>query len=253
MWTRSAYPPEACFLNIIAALHQAALGDFKGTIRTAGYRTTRFRQPLVVVNEPGDTNRIPSAYVVWGFFLTSQHLQITQSFAQSFYSLQWKGIEVGGIGIGTGPARPSATTTGDPATLRNRALSIDFAFYGNQDLGKDAVYMTIISALVNAAPPPANEPVRETWSSFLHDQPVIFVVVPTTAARSSAPYFTYEDLIYTAARSADHCVSNGEYRPLKMSVSIGGVKVADGVITTRSHISPSISNETLQKDVLTSF
>ena len=150
---------------------------------------------------------------------------------------------MGGIGIGTGPAAAVAggestittslsndTTT--PVSKRN--LKCEFTFYGTQHLDKNAIFMTIISALVNAAPPLSYTPVRKTWSSFLHDQPVVFIVVPDPTATS--PHFTYEDLILSVSRAADYFVWKNEYRPLRMSINVSDVKVAEGAIVPKASV-----------------
>ncbi|KAL8832015.1 MAG: hypothetical protein Q9170_005048 [Blastenia crenularia] len=234
------YTPESCFVNIIAALHQAALGDFRGKMIIANYRTTRFHQPLIAINVPDSSNRIARKYVIWGLFLSAQYLHISEGFSQSFFTLRYKEEEVGGIGIGTGLTATNrgttTTTVNDPAVLQTRNINVDFEFYDTTDLGKDAIFMTIIGALVNAAPPISNNPIQQTWASFQNDQPVVFVAVPVPAARSLPPFLTYEDVILVLARAAEYFVAKGKYCPLKMDIHVSGFKVAEAAFALKSQV-----------------
>ena len=233
--------PEACFINIIAVLHKAALGNFKGKEPIANYRTPRFPEPLIKIGVPqASSDLIPREFLVWGLFLTSFDLQLHNQFTLSFYDLMWKGKDVGGISVGKFPK--AETEVQDLRTLSNRGLSIDFEYYGDRDIGKNAIFITIIGAMTTAAPPAAKTSIRETWVSYLKDQPCIFVIVPTAAARTASPRsLLYEDLIYILAISADHFAENNKYQALSMNISIDKVKVAQAAFSFRSEYG-SISN-----------
>lgn len=218
------FPPEACYVNMIAALREAALADFDQEMRVANYRTTKFPQPIITIRSPA-MEPIPRKFVVWGLLLTAFYMRLHRAFQLSFFSLHWKGEEAGGIGIGS-PPRATGTMISDLSTVpSNRDIAVDYEFFGAQTLGKDAVFMTIISALSEAAPPPADTRIQETWINFLHTENCLFTVVPTEAARTTM-MFTYQDLIQTLSKAADFFSDSNRYQQLSMHITFAGTKIA---------------------------
>ncbi|KAL9597706.1 MAG: hypothetical protein Q9219_004963 [cf. Caloplaca sp. 3 TL-2023] len=230
------FSQESIFINLIAALHQIALLDINGAATIANYRTTRFPQPVIVINTPDVSQRtVLAQYLVWGIFLTSQYIQANDAFIFSYYSFEWKGKEVAGVGIGN--KLSAQQIAANPALQADSKLSIDYHDFGKQDLGKGAIFMTIIGALVRAASSSTDTPIRETWISFVNDQPCVFIAVPAPSARRTPPFFTYKELILSLARTADYFVAKDEYRTLSMVINVRGVRVADAAFTVKSSLS----------------
>ncbi|KAL9003047.1 MAG: hypothetical protein Q9188_004059 [Gyalolechia gomerana] len=224
------FPPEACYVNIIAALREAALGDFNEEMRVANYRTTKFPQPIITIRSP-EMEPIPRKFVVWGLFLIAFYMRLHRAFQLRFFSLHWKGKEVAGIGIGK--PRTTGTMISDiPKVPSNRDIAVDYEFFGAQALGQDAVFMTIISALSEAAPPPADTRIQETWINFLNTEDCLFTVVPTEAARTTMK-FTYQDLIQTLSKAAEFFLDRNTYQQLSMNVTFTGTKIAQAAFVLK--------------------
>ncbi|KAL8916559.1 MAG: hypothetical protein Q9208_008430 [Pyrenodesmia sp. 3 TL-2023] len=228
------YPLEACFTNIIAALKDVAVGDFTGDMPNTNYRTTRFFQPLIKINSPGSKD-IKRQFVVWGAFLTAFYLHTHKVCHMGFFSLHWKGPEVAGIGI-TSPrgAGQNGAVVMPPS---NDDIHVDFAFFGDaRELGKGAVFMIIISALMEAAPQAADDNIYETLINFLTNEPAALIMTPSKAAREvTGPHFTNTLLIGVLARVADYYAASNIYRQLELNVSVNGVMVAQGAVVRRDN------------------
>lgn len=230
------YPLEACFTNIIAVLNDVALGDFTGNMPNRNYRTTRFDQPLIKIHSPGSKD-IRRQFVVWGSFLTAFYIHSHKVCHMGFFTLYWKRNEVAGIGI------TSSRDAGgqDPAVETppsNDGFKVNFAFFGGaQELGKGAVFMTIISSLMEVAPQATDDRIHETLINFLKNEPAAFIVTPTKAARDvRGPYFTNRMLIAALAQAANFYARNNNYIQAALNVSIDGVMVAQGAIVRRENL-----------------
>ncbi|KAL8898393.1 MAG: hypothetical protein Q9207_006727 [Kuettlingeria erythrocarpa] len=230
------YLPEACFVNIIAALRDAASGDFAGSMPVANYRTTRFLQPLVKISSPNQAD-IERKYLVWGLFLTAYYIRLDGGFHFSLFSLRSGGEEVGIVGIGgprvAGGVYNSSLTTRPPSS--NNDFTISRAYFGTQVIRKAAVFMTIASALMEAAPPPLHTRMQSTWINYMQNEQCAFVITPSQMARSAAgPFFTNEDLIDVLTKATDYFAQDDVYRQMEMNVSVSGVVVAQAVFLHRS-------------------
>ncbi|KAI4167621.1 MAG: hypothetical protein LQ343_007068 [Gyalolechia ehrenbergii] len=230
------YLSEACFVNIIAVLRDAASGDFAGSMPIANYRSTRFLQPLIKINSPNMAD-IQRKYLVWGLFLTAYHLHIYNEFHLSFFSLRWKGDEVGIVGVGgpifgAGVTNSLHTTTPSPTN----DFQISHAYFGTQVIRKGAVFMTIASALMEAAPPPLYTRIQSTWINYMQNEPCAFFVTPSEVARTAAgPFFTNEDLIDVLTKATDYFAQDEVYRQMEMNVSVAGAVIAQAVFLHRSN------------------
>ncbi|KAI4188732.1 MAG: hypothetical protein LQ346_005254 [Caloplaca aetnensis] len=230
------YLPEACFVNIIAALGDAASGDFAGSMPIANYRTTRFLQPLVKITSP-DLADIQRKYIVWGLFLTAYYIRVHNEFHLSLFSLRWKGEEVGVVGLGgprfAGGVNNSSLTT-RPSS--NGDLEISRAYFGTQVIRKAAVFMTIASALMEAAPPPLDTRMRSIWINYMQNEQCAFVITPSQMARRAVgPIFTNEDLIDVLTKATDYFAQDDVYRQMEMNVSVAGVVLAQAAFLHRSN------------------
>ncbi|KAL9029459.1 MAG: hypothetical protein Q9196_002302 [Gyalolechia fulgens] len=230
------YLPEACFVNIIAALRDAASGDFTGSIPLASYRTTRFLRPLIKINSPNSAD-IQRKYLVWGLFLTAYYLRVHNVFHLSLFSLLWKGEKVGMVGVG-GPILTGGVT--NPLYLTrpssNDEFHISYAYFGTKVIPKGAVFMTIASALMETAPRAADTPILSTWIDYIQDEQCAFVVTPSEVARTAAgPFFTNEDLIDVLTKATDYFAQGNVYRQMELNVSVGGVVTAQAVFLHRSN------------------
>lgn len=233
------FPAEACFTNIVAALGKVALGDFTGKMHVTSYRTDRFPQPLIKMNSPG-LEDVTRKFMVWGLFLMAFYLHTHNACYMGFYSLQWKGEEVAGIGIAANPRAPpsQSSTLGAPSSNDDDDIKVDVDFFGGPlELGKGSVFMTIIISLLEAAPQAADARIYQTVINFLRNEAAAFIVTPTQAARGArGPYFTNEVLIDTLARTANHYAKSNIYRQLELNVSVEGVVVAQGAFVLRRNL-----------------
>lgn len=231
------FPPEACFTNIIAALGSNALRDFNGKMPISNVRTTRFPEPVIKMTAPR-VMELARRYMIWGLFLVAFYVHSHDACKMSFYNFQWKGVEVAGIGIAGTPSKGVAQsgTIGMPPS--NPVIHLDFAFYGGSlELGKGAVFMTIITSLLEAAPQSASDRIYQPIINYLQNEPAAFIINPTERARSArSPYFTNEMLIDSLVRATDFYVENDIYRQLEMNISIDGVLVAQGAILQRNNL-----------------
>ncbi|KAL9011460.1 MAG: hypothetical protein Q9173_003696 [Seirophora scorigena] len=228
------YLPEACLFNIIAGLRATVSGDFNTNTPVTGFRTTRFVQPIIQTSSSAVTE-IPRKYVIWGLFLTGYYLHRFNAYQLSFFSLWVNEHEVGGIGVG-GRGPSSRLTAPSPAAApapSSNTLEIDYAYFGEQRLGKGAVYMTIISALMEVAPPPAESSITETWINFLQGENCVFVVVPSPAGRTATTPFTHFHLAELLARAADYYEQSGRFGQLEMNVSVDGLKIAQAAFSRK--------------------
>ncbi|KAL8650022.1 MAG: hypothetical protein Q9210_004072 [Variospora velana] len=218
--------PEACLFNIIAGLRDTVLGDFDTNMPASAFRSTRFVSPIIKLHSPA-TTEIPRKYVVWGLFLTSYYLHRFNAYQLSFFSLWFNEHEVGGIGVGGRGLPSGVATTPSPAA---NTLEIGYAYFGPHTLGKGAVFMTVISALMEAAPPSAETRITQTWINFLHGENCIFVVVPSSNAKAA---FTYFHLVELLGSAADFYEQNDRFGQLEMNVSVDGVRIAQAAFSWR--------------------
>ncbi|KAI4180885.1 MAG: hypothetical protein L6R41_006961 [Letrouitia leprolyta] len=235
------FPPEACYINMIAPLVDAAHGDFNSDIPATNYRSTQFRQPVISIMSHDD-KPIPRKFVVWGIFLISYYLRTHDAFQTSLYILSWQGKDVGAIGTGNGKSEGSVFPLGLPNTATaaattvtttnpsNENIDIEYAYFGTRDLGKNAVFMTIISALQELAPQPKFAVIEKTWINFLKSEDCLFTVVPIG---TGAGVFTYSDLILTLSKTAAFFAAQGRYQQLAMNISAGGVQLAQAALVYR--------------------
>ena len=228
------FPPEACFLNIVAALADVALRDFTGKVHITSYRTTRFPEPFIRMNSPG-LKDVETKFMVWGLFLMAFYIHTHDAFQMGFFSLQWKGAEVAGLGIA---GTPRLADTAGALTPDNSGVKVDFAFFGGPlVLGKGSLFMTIIMSLMEAAPQGATDPIYETVINYLPNEPAAFIVTPTQRARRPrGPYFTNAVLIDALARTAEFFSASKIYRQLELNISLGGVKVAQAAFVQRRNL-----------------
>ncbi|KAL8855380.1 MAG: hypothetical protein Q9178_007977 [Gyalolechia marmorata] len=230
------YLPEACFVNIIAALRDAASGDFAGRMPIANYRTTRFLQPLIKIDSPNHAD-IQRKYLVWGLFLTAYHLRVHHEFHLSFFSLRWKGEEVGIVGVGGLRFAGGVTNSLHTKTpSSNNDFQISRAYFGTKVIRKGSVFMTIASALMEAAPSPLHTRIQSTWINFMQNEQCAFVITPSEVARTAAgPFFRNEDLIDVLTKATDYFAQDNVYRQMEMNVSVAGVVIAQAVFLHRSN------------------
>ncbi|KAL8847518.1 MAG: hypothetical protein Q9221_007446 [Calogaya cf. arnoldii] len=242
------FPAEACFTNIIAALQDVALGEFTSKMQIHSYRTIHFPYPLIKMNSPGLV-AVKRQYMGWGLFLVAFYLHSNNVCNMGFFSLEWKGEEVAGIGIaGTRPGDGSIVLR-SPSS--NMDVKVEFAFYGPPvENGKGSVFITIISSMLEAAPQAIEARIYQTVINYLRNEPIAFIVTPTQVARSDqGPYFTNEVLLEILARSAEYYAISRIYRQLELNISVEGVMVAQGAFALRKSLgSLSFFNATEAQD-----
>ena len=246
------FPAEACFVNLVAAMGAIALDDFTGKMGLTSYRTTRFPQPVIRMNSPGLVD-VERRFMVWGLFLVAYYVNRYNACNVGFFSLQWKGKEIAGIGI-AGTPRTAGQRFAMEGPSSNEEIKVDFAFLGPPlDLGKGSVFMTILASVLEAAPQDRNTNIYQTVINYVNDEPTIFIVTPTAVARSArGPYFTNELLIDTMARTAEFYAATNTYRQLGLNISVDGIMVAQGVLGARRNVAslPFLNSTEIQAQQL---
>ena len=174
-------------------------------------------------------------------------------FKTAFFSLQWQGEEVGGIGFG--PSRTPSTkvvttdalitddihvtnSTAYQADTNADKVSVDVTSYGRK-LQQEAVFMAIISALSDASAKPADERVTGIFNSFFHDYHCQVTTREVNPVRTTPPYYIFAPLIKSLVLAADHFVTKNDYRQLRMLVKVNDVPVANSLVVYKD--SPHLS------------
>ncbi|KAL8791246.1 MAG: hypothetical protein Q9213_000203 [Squamulea squamosa] len=232
----SLYSQEACFLSTIHALKEIAPGNFNGEMQGSTFKTQKF--PELVIS------------------LGSAFLSLIQrsAFHPILFSLRWENEAVGIIeygpptimvqpeyeigqtrALGQGPANFSApvnrTTSKIVLPESNRHLLIHFKYFGKPppNIGKSSVFMTIISALAQAAVPDADSTVVYTFVAKLDGGNCALMVSSEAPSRTTPPFLRYGDLIQALADAADFYLANRLYTQLHMQLSIDGILLASVV------------------------
>ncbi|KAL8707413.1 MAG: hypothetical protein Q9220_007558 [cf. Caloplaca sp. 1 TL-2023] len=241
---KSPVPPEACFTNIVAALLDVALGDFRANMEVATYRTTRFPTPIIKLGAPKHQEYVARRYIVWGLYLSALYLHLHNAFHLVFFSLQYKGVEVAGICIGAPALAGERNETAALTPAENVNIVLDFAYFGGTlELGRDSVFMIMIASLMEAAPSAESDLIYETIINYLHDEPAAFIATPTRAARSGkGQVFTNRMLLEALARSAEFYNSHGKWRQVEVNITAGGVMVAQAAFVQRSNLAAWSAN-----------
>ncbi|KAL9601641.1 MAG: hypothetical protein Q9219_002361 [cf. Caloplaca sp. 3 TL-2023] len=232
------FQPEACYINMLVALHDVARGDWTSKMAIASYRTTTFMEPLIEVHSPRQVDLF-RAYIAWGLFLTTFYMNANNLYKLSSFSMMWEDKVIGGISIG-GPAPTSGIlpltvdqtpTTTAPAAVSERFLRVTSAFFGTHVFSKGNVYTTLATALLQAAPAPDTTRLKTTWISFLVDLDCAVVAIPAPAARGSEKsYFEVRDLLDVLVKSAEYFAMQDTYRQLSMNISVDRIMVAQVAI-----------------------
>ncbi|KAL8845834.1 MAG: hypothetical protein Q9221_009031 [Calogaya cf. arnoldii] len=215
-----------------AALGLIALEDFTSKMPNSNYRTTLFKQPLIKVTSP-DLQDIPRQFVVWGLFLSAFYVHRAEVCHMGFFSLQWKGKRVAGVGI-TSPTNKDTVE----ASQSNDAVQVHLAFFGGpQEFGKGTVFMTIMESLMETAPQGIDDIIYKTLINYLNNEPVAVIVTPTKEARDpKGPFFTNRMLVDMLVKATDFYAGNNVYRQLEVNVTVDGVLVAQGAFAHRKNL-----------------
>lgn len=225
----SHQPVEAYFYNTISALKEVALQNFDGVTPSVVFRTRRF--PEVDIKLVGE--QLQTRYVVWGLLLALLCMNDLPflGFNTASFSLQWQGVEVGGILFGstrTDNTQKSFTTDSlDGNDISG--VSVDFAPYG-RELGQGDVFMAIVSALSEAAAKPADERITNIFNSFFDDFHCQITSKGVIPVRTTPPYSTFGTLIRSLWLATDYIVTSNEKRQLRMLVKVNDVSVAQSLI-----------------------
>ncbi|KAL8769882.1 MAG: hypothetical protein Q9209_004320 [Squamulea sp. 1 TL-2023] len=248
------YSREACFLSTINVLKEVAPGNFHGEMPRSIFKTQKFPN-LVISLDSAFLSLIERRYVIWGLFLAIRYMIDFDAFQPILFSLRWENEEVGSIEYGPpsvmsqqlehdfnqtkalGPGAASLSAPTDTTTsvmvqpVSNRHLSIHFTYFGNPppNIGKSNVFMTIISALVQAAIPDADFTVLYTFIVRLDGGNCALMVSSEAPSRTTPPFLRYGDLIHALADAANFYLGNRLYTQLHMQLTIDGVLLASAV------------------------
>ncbi|KAL8674778.1 MAG: hypothetical protein Q9168_000862 [Polycauliona sp. 1 TL-2023] len=253
-------PPECYFYNTIIALEGVALGDYDGFMPLQHTSTHRF--PTPVIQFYGMGMGVPRKYLVWGFVMSIWKMLYTSTFKYCLVILYYHGVEVGGILYGPQedipssllhrPAKeentqtttpnllsaasdPSITTTtsnSSQSDLKNitsirvaaNRVTVAINPFGDP-IPPNNIYMTIISALSEAAIHPSTDRLQEPFSSQFSNMPCHFVTRPIMPARRTSPIYEWGHLIQALPQVMEYMIARPSFRESSMSIKFDGVTV----------------------------
>ncbi|KAL8813156.1 MAG: hypothetical protein Q9223_001290 [Gallowayella weberi] len=237
------------------ALKELAIDDFEEEMSVRNYVSRRF--PQLTIQLYAMFVDIERKYVVWGLISAIHYMIVHQNFQHSFALLLYRGVEVGAISFGptpahpvistsldaqahvggTEPPKPDVPTSSEPtdklqprvdstATVPVAAnrVTVDFGYVGS-NIGLDAMYMAIISALSEAAPRSATAPLEGPWSSQFDGWPCHFVTKPVSPPRRTPPVYEWRWLIQALGLATEYMIGRSDYRNLQMDIKVDGVRV----------------------------
>ncbi|KAL8798437.1 MAG: hypothetical protein Q9182_006665 [Xanthomendoza sp. 2 TL-2023] len=234
------------------ALKELAVGDFEEAMSVRNFVTRRF--PQLSIQLYATETVIQRKYVVWGLVLAIHNMVVHQTFQHSFALLYWKGEDIGAISFGPTPITSTVLDTqahvgvtvppklvGPPSSeaahrlqpkgddtaaipVAANRVTVDFAYIGS-NIGLETIFMTIISALSEAATRSAASRLDGPWSSQFEGWPCHFVTKPVSPTRRTPPVYEWRWLIQVLGQATEYMVGRSDYRNLQMDIKVDGVRV----------------------------
>ena len=248
-------PPESYFYNTIVTLKDVALGDYNGIIPIQSISTRRYPVPVIQFYGVGAGSVLFRRYLIWGLVLSICNMLFTSTFRTSLVVLYYRDAEVGGILFGpqeTGntllrhnttkgaiptlpqslprskaahnPSNSSNNSSAPSAPLRTNRVTVVISPFGSPISAND-IYMTIISALSEAAVPLSTDPIEEPFTSQFGTFPCYLVTRPIMPPRRTPPIYEWRHLIQALPQAMEFMVGRGVFRESSMSIKVDGVTV----------------------------
>ncbi|KAL8785948.1 MAG: hypothetical protein Q9213_003097 [Squamulea squamosa] len=224
---------EAFFYNIIIALKELALGDYNEEIPVQSFASMRFPEPLIQFYGMGAG--IQRKFLIWGLVISIYNMVHTSDFRTSLVVLYYMHEEVGGITFGrpatvNGLLQRHATKGGTKlirlpsndnhtatTPLTANRVTIDVTPFGSI-IQTPTLFMTIISALSEAAPHPATAPLDRPFTSSFQSFPCHLATRPVQPPRRAPPVYEWRHLVHALGQVTEFVV--GRVLAMEMTISI---------------------------------
>ena len=260
-------PKQAYYYGAIKAAEILALEDFDGVTGKRVFTTTKYPQLRVETSTSPEIPHIPRKYVIWGLMLSCGLMDQVSGFGMVFYTLQWKGREVGGLAYtivnqpqlssesrsniteetedtdvvlsNSYTATYSATLSGNSTSQsgltvpsNSGLVSATFMRHGGP-LKEDNIFMCILMALASAAKMPNHQRITNFWYSKMDDYDSEIVTNQQPPSRSQRPYYTFESFIKSMGLYGSYFVTEERFFETAMMTMVDDVPIA---ITVLRHV-----------------
>ncbi|KAL8771741.1 MAG: hypothetical protein Q9209_002932 [Squamulea sp. 1 TL-2023] len=231
---------EAFFYNTIIALKELALGDYNGNMPVQSFASMRFPEPAIQFY--GMDTVIPRKYIIWGLLISIYNMVSTADFRTRLVVLYYLNVEVGGITFG----RPTTVNgllhrhamkggtklTGQPFNENHTAttplaanrVTIDLTPFGSI-IKPSNLFMTIISALSEAAPHFATTPLDGPFTSQFQTFPCRLATRPIQPPRRTPPVYEWRHLVHALGQVTEFVVGKVVSMEMTMSINVDGTTV----------------------------
>ncbi|KAL8884675.1 MAG: hypothetical protein Q9192_006791 [Flavoplaca navasiana] len=248
-------PPESFLYNTIVTLKDVALGDYNGIMPIQSTSTRRYPVPVIQFYGVGAGSVLFRRYLIWGLVLSIYNMLFTSTFRNSLVALYYRDAEVGGILFGppeTGntllrhhttkgaisilpqslprskaahnSSKSSNNSSAPAAPLTANRITVVISPFGSPISAND-IYMTIISALSEAAVPPSTDRIDEPFTSRFDTFPCYLVTRPIMPPRRTPPIYEWRHLIQALPQAMEFMVGRGAFRESSMEIKVDGVTV----------------------------
>ncbi|KAL8844349.1 MAG: hypothetical protein Q9176_001259 [Flavoplaca citrina] len=217
--------------------------------------TRRYPVPVIQFYGEGAGSVLLRRYLIWGLVMSICNMLFTSIFRTSLVVLYYRDAEVGGILFGpqeTGnsslrhhttkgvipilpqslaPSRAahnqsksSNNSSALTAPLTANRITVVISPFGSPISAND-IYMTIISALSEAAVPPSTDPIQEPFTSQFGTFPCYLVTRPVMPPRRTPPIYEWRHLIQALPQAMEFMIGRGVFRESSMEIKVDGVTV----------------------------
>ncbi|KAL9620141.1 MAG: hypothetical protein Q9204_008237 [Flavoplaca sp. TL-2023a] len=220
--------------------------------------TRRYPVPVIQFYGEGSGSVLFRRYLIWGLVMSICNMLFTSTFRTSLVVLYYRDAEVGGILFGPqepgnsllrhhttkgaipilsqslAPGRAahnpskssndSTAPTAPTAPLTANRITVVISPFGSPISAND-IYMTIISALSEAAVPLSTDPIEEPFTSRFGTFPCYLVTRPVMPPRRTPPIYEWRHLIQALPQAMEFMVGRGVFRESSMEIKVDGLTV----------------------------
>ncbi|KAL8735676.1 MAG: hypothetical protein Q9166_000845 [cf. Caloplaca sp. 2 TL-2023] len=204
------------------ALKEVALGDFEGTMPGRAFASRRFPRPV---------------FQYYGIDADIQRSEVISKLLDAPTNkgnLPIQNLTVPNL---SNAAKNSQSTTHTITTspLTTNRVTVEFNYFGI-NIGSNAIFMAIISALSEAATHPASSSLQGPWTSQFRSFPCILVTRPVMPARRKPPVYEWRWAIQALGQATEYVVGRADYRKLRMDIKIDGWRVGMASFVTEERV-----------------
>lgn len=245
----------SCLLQLLVAIAQTATEDFEGR-----QSSVTFTHPFLVITLEGRRQgaAIARKYAIWGLYGAMSHMVSHNDFHAKMFTLRWQGSIVGRIRfqekaslqinggnsmlgiVETSTEKMSvssllnATTTSMNTTLGTSFVDGDLEYYiylMGQTIAESDVYMTIATALVQAAPIPAAKPIHIFDVDARAFNSILLITATRDPRRSTPPFLSQRKMLKVLIQiPALMLVEGKRWGEANVNIYIDNVGVAIGTL-----------------------